>query len=131
MNFIKSLLSHSDASGSRSTILKPLTWLLTILLGCMITLLKMELPNWFSYIIACMVIITFIVLLFAFVYCLLYDRDALRSEKFSIRKMEIENGFYGDSDSGYKKVIGHQYKKSLNYKRAGGSDNEKKIYCEH
>lgn len=100
MNFIKSLLSHSDASGSRSTILKPLTWLLSILLVSMITLLKMKLPNWFSYIIAGMIIITFVVLLFAFVYCLLYDRDALRSEKFGIRKMEIEKGFFGDSDSG-------------------------------
>lgn len=131
MNFIKSLLSPSDGSGSRSTILKPLTWLLSILLASMITLLNMGLTNWFCNIIAGMIIITFVVLIFAFIYCLLYDRDALRSETFGIRKMEIENGFYGDSDSGYKKANGNKNNKSLNYKRSGGSDNEKKIYCKH
>ena len=78
-----------------------------------------------------MIILTFGFFIFAFVYCLLNDRDALRSEKFSLRKMEIEKGLYGDSDSEYKKVLGHQYNKPLNYKRSGGSNNEKKIYCEH
>lgn len=124
MNFIKSLLSHSDASGSRSTILKPLTWLFSILLASMIISLQNKLLNWFCYIIAGIIIITFVFFIFAFVYCLLNDRDALRSEKFSLRKMEIENGLYGDSDSGYKKALGHQYNKPLNYKQSGGSNNE-------
>ena len=38
--------------------------------------------------------------LFRFMFCLFKDRDALRSERFSLRKMEIEKGLYGDSDLG-------------------------------
>ena len=45
-----------------------------------------------------MIFLTFILFLFAYVFCLLKDRDALRSEKFSIRKMEIERGIYGDNN---------------------------------
>lgn len=37
---------------------------------------------------------------FAYVYCLLYDRDALRSERYSLQKMAIEHGMIGDSKTG-------------------------------
>lgn len=100
MNFIKSLLSHSDASGSRSTILKPLNWLLTILLGFAITSYHLRLPKCFTYILVGIFILTILIFFFTYLYCLFNDRDALRSETFSLRKMEIEKGFFGDSDSG-------------------------------
>ena len=36
----------------------------------------------------------------AYVYCLVTDRDALRSETYTIQKMAIEKGFVGDSLTG-------------------------------
>jgi hypothetical protein len=34
------------------------------------------------------------------VYCLINDRDALRSEKYSLNKMAVEHGLLGDSTAG-------------------------------
>lgn len=33
----------------------------------------------------------------AYIYCLATDKDALRSETYTIQKMAIEKGFVGDS----------------------------------
>lgn len=38
--------------------------------------------------------------LFAYTYCLFKDRDALRTERYSIQKLAIEKGFVGDSLTG-------------------------------
>jgi hypothetical protein len=36
----------------------------------------------------------------AYVFCLLKDRDALRSESYSLHKLAIEQGLLGDSTTG-------------------------------
>jgi len=36
----------------------------------------------------------------AYTYCLVKDREALRSEKYTIQKLAIEKGFIGDSITG-------------------------------
>lgn len=100
MSIIRALLSHSDASGSRSTILKPLTWLLGIILATLLAAFRFSAPAWFCYLLAGIAILAVLLFFFAYVFCLFKDRDALRSESFSLRKMEIEKGLYGDSDMG-------------------------------
>ena len=92
MSIIKALLSHSDASGSRSTILKPLTWLLGIILATLLAAFRFSAPAWFCYLLAGIAILAVLLFFFAYVFCLFKDRDALRSESFSLRKMEIEKG---------------------------------------
>ena len=100
MNFIRELLSHSDASGSRSTILKPLTWLLGILLATLLAAFRFGAPAWFCYLLAGIAILAVLLFFFAYMFCLFKDRDALRSESFSLRKMQIEKGLYGDNEMG-------------------------------
>ena len=100
MSIIRALLSHSDASGSRSTILKPLTWLLGILLAVLLAAFRLGAPAWFCYLLAGIILVAVLLFFFAYGFCLFKDRDALRSESFSLRKMEIEKGLYGDSDLG-------------------------------
>ncbi len=90
MSIIKALLSHSDASGSRSTILKPLTWLLGIILATLLAAFRFSAPAWFCYLLAGIAILAVLLFFFAYVFCLFKDRDALRSESFSLRK--IRNG---------------------------------------
>jgi len=46
---------------------------------------------------ACMCIVSGLVFFGAYLYCLFADRDALRSETYSIQKLAIEKGFIGDS----------------------------------
>ena len=49
---IRELLSRSDASGSKSTILKPLTWFLALIIGGILTLLKFGSPIWLTIMLA-------------------------------------------------------------------------------
>lgn len=94
---IKELFERSDASGSRSTILKPLTWFLSLIIGGLILLIKLKAPNWTIILFAIIVSIAILLFFFAYIYCLFKDRDALRSEKYSIQKMAIEKGIVGDN----------------------------------
>jgi hypothetical protein len=49
---------------------------------------------------AIMTVVTFILFIGAYIYCLFNDREALRSETYSIQKLAIERGFVGDSATG-------------------------------
>lgn len=121
MNFIRELFSHSDASGSRSTILKPLTWLLGILLATLLAAFRLGAQAWFCYLLGGIILLAVLLFFFAYVFCLFKDRDALRSESFSLRKMEIEKGLYGDSDLGLIQRSSREIKEDrlLNSESAG------------
>ena len=56
--------------------------------------------------IACFIVLTLILLLYVFSYlfCLFNDRDALRSERFSIQKFAIEKGVVGDNLQGIVEI---------------------------
>jgi Na+/pantothenate symporter len=100
VNIFRELLQKSDASGSRSTILKPITWFISALLGGIGLLLSQNSPNWLIIMLSIILGITVTVYLFTFIYCLFTDKDAIRSEKYSIQKLAIEKGIYGDSTTG-------------------------------
>lgn len=118
----KELLERSDSSGSKSTILKPLTWLLSVFIGGMVLLIKVNAPSWtiifFSIILGLGISIFF----FSYIYCLFKDRDALRSEKYSIQKMAIEKGVYGDNMIG---LIYSNEPKALNESKNLSDQSEK------
>ena len=40
----------------------------------------------------------------AYLYLLRHDRDALRSERFSLEKLRIQKGLMGDSVSGFREI---------------------------
>jgi hypothetical protein len=54
-------------------------------------------PFWLTFLFALFSALTMLLYLGAYLYCLVTDRDALRSEKYSIQKLTIEKGFVGDS----------------------------------
>lgn len=97
---MKELFARSDASGSKSTVLKPLTWFLSLIIGGLLFLLKFEAPNWIIVLFSIIISISILFFFFAYIYCLFYDRDALRSESYSIQKMAIEKGVIGDNVTG-------------------------------
>jgi hypothetical protein len=63
-----------------------------------------SLPESLTYLFAIFSCITMALYLIAYLYCLFNDRDALRSETYSIQKMAIEKGFVGDDLSGELEV---------------------------
>jgi hypothetical protein len=99
-SIIRELLHKSDASGSRSTILKPLTWFISVVIGGLILFIKIESPKWIIIMFSVIMGLSIVIFFFTYVFCLFTDKDAIRSEKYSIQKLAIEKGLYGDSTSG-------------------------------
>ena len=100
LNIFKELMVKSDNSGEKSTILKPLSWLISILIGGLGLSFYLKAPTWTSILFASIICIIVLLFIFSYVFCLFTDKDALRSEKFSIQKMAIEKGLLGDNISG-------------------------------
>lgn len=97
---MRDLLAQASSKGSKSTILKPLAWMLGICVTSTLTAAKLGLPLWISILFSTFSAITMLLYLVAYLYCLVKDRDALRSETYSIQKMVVERGFVGDDISG-------------------------------
>jgi hypothetical protein len=98
--FITALLNQASAQGSRSTVLRPLGWLLVICVAGLLACIEMKAPFWVFVLFAAMTALCFVLYLSAYIFCLLRDRDALRSETYSIQRLAIEKGFVGDSLAG-------------------------------
>lgn len=100
ISLIRSFLQQATAQGSRSTVLKPIGWMMSICIGATLSSAYMKSPPWLTYMFAAFSSITMLLYLGAYVFCLAKDRDALRSETYTIQKLAIEKGFIGDSLSG-------------------------------
>ncbi len=94
------LREQMNATLSRSDVLKPLAWLIAMLVGATVLALFAKAPDW--AVIALLATLIVIVALYACAYgfCLFVDRDSLRSEKYVLHKMAIEHKLIGDSSSG-------------------------------
>jgi len=99
-NLIRAFFEQALAKGSKSTILKPLGWMMAICISATLTSAHFSLSEWIVYLFAGFSCVTMVLYLIAYVFCLAKDRDALRSETYSIQKMAIEKGFVGDDISG-------------------------------
>ena len=67
-------------------------------------------------------IVTIIVYVFSYIYLLLHDRDALRSEKYSIQKLAIERGLVGDSETGIFNIDAEKDMKRIARKQRNNGD---------
>ena len=90
------LLRQQLDSASRSDALRPLAWLVGLLVTAVIGLTWAGAPWWSLAITGTLLACAVGLYGFAYVYCLFNDRDALRSDKFAIQKLAIERGVYGD-----------------------------------
>lgn len=97
---IQAFLHQATEQGSRSTVLKPLGWMMSLLLAATISAFYFQAPLWVGVLFAVFSGITMALYLFTYLYCLFKDRDALRSETYSIQKLAIEKGFVGDNMQG-------------------------------
>jgi len=91
---ITGLLQQAIVHGSRSTVLRPLGWLIGILATLFLAAIRFQASAWMNAVIVALLGLGVLLYLGAFAYCLLTDKDALRAEKFSIQKLAIEKGFF-------------------------------------
>jgi len=100
LEIIQSFLQQASIQGSKSTILKPMNWILSIIISAIIATFYFPIPNWVSITFIVIFIILIIAYLIIYFYCLFNDRDALRSETYNVQKLAIEKGIIGDSATG-------------------------------
>lgn len=81
--FISSIRAQWSPTIARSDALKPLLWLIALISAAVVLGITAKAPEWL--LVTNVVVWTLCVLLFAgaYVFCLLTDRDALRSERYS------------------------------------------------
>jgi hypothetical protein len=99
-------LADSVTSGSRSTALKSVLALDALLLAATLGSCSRWFPGpgWLTAVLAAMFAVSFAVTLWSYGYFMLRDPDALRSETFTLRKLEIEKGLIGDNLQGPRRV---------------------------
>lgn len=97
---VTALREQMNATLSRSDVLKPLAWLVglagTALVGSVGAGASAGIVSLMS------ILFAICVALYggSYIYCLIYDRDALRSERYTLQKMAIEHGLLGDNLTG-------------------------------
>jgi len=96
----KAIFHQATAYGTRSTVLNPLGWLTATLLPATIGSFYFKTPTWLGIILAILSFLSVLLYFFSYVYFMFKDSDALRSEKFSLQKLLIEKGFFGDDIKG-------------------------------
>lgn len=96
---IKSI-SEANQSGYKSTILRPLYGIGVLCIAACIACFAFKVPDWIGIVFAIISFVIFGVAIFAYIYCLIKDRGALRSEWHSINQMAIQHGLLGDDTSG-------------------------------
>lgn len=98
--FLSTFKEQMQAELSRSDVLRALIYPL-IVFAILFSFFVYIKSHWSIIIFSGILLSGFIcVYIFSYLYCLMNDRDSLRSEKYSINKMAIEHGVYGDSNRG-------------------------------
>ncbi len=96
-DFYSLLTSQLSNQGSKSNIVKPLTYVMAMLLAAAIILLELKI-NLIGYIILVLFILVFIAFLVTYFFCLFKNPDLLRSERYNLEKTAIEKtAMLGDS----------------------------------
>ncbi len=109
----KELLQEASTSGSRSTALKPLTWLVGILVAGVVSLAAYNPTFWLLVVVVALLAVVVVVFLGSYIYFMVKNPDALRSERFTLSKMKIEKNLIGDDKSGLKEISEFQDAKTV------------------
>ena len=95
--FIKTLLQQSSIGQSRSSALNPLQWVLVILLTGVVICPLVNAPSWLLIILVGLTVGIVILIATSYVYFMLKNSDALRSEHYTLSKIALEKGLVGDN----------------------------------
>lgn len=98
----RQFLTQASARGARSTALQPLGWALVIILGALPACLWAHAPDWLLIGIGLSAAVIVLIYVGSYLFLLVVDRDALRSESFALSKLAISKGLVGDNLSGMR-----------------------------
>ena len=82
--------------GGRSTALYSMQWMLGLSLTGLVFAIRESAAGWLLVTLVCFVGLAVVVYVGGYIYLLIRNPDALRSERFTLEKMAIEKGVVGD-----------------------------------
>jgi len=85
-----SLLQHSSGGASRSTALAPLNWLTLTLVAAVLGCLAYGNHTWICNAIFGLIALVVLSFLGVYIYLIIHNPDATRSEKFTLEKMALQ-----------------------------------------
>lgn len=90
------------AAGGKGSVVTPIQWVIGLLIGGLANASWYRASDWVLQLLG--VLLVGMVLFFCVIYCvwIKVERDALRSESYSLRKREIDRGLIGDSAAGLR-----------------------------
>ena len=101
---ITALLRQTLQGRSRSTVLTSLGWLLGILLTAILGAVYLKAPGLLVAALSAQEFITVGLYLYAYVFFMRTDPEALRSERYALGKLAIDKGVIGDDLAGIIEV---------------------------
>ena len=100
VDHIREFLNSMSGNVTRSSCLAPLQWCIGICLFGIALAVNAKAPNWLLIVLSVFTGFTVVAYVFLSIYFGLNQPDNLRSERYTIRKMEIERGMVGDNLKG-------------------------------
>lgn len=97
---VKVMMGQANVSGERSTALHAILWLIAIICGLFALVAFSNINEFFLYFILGIFCVALLFFGYVFLFCLKNNPDLLRSERYSLQKMTIENAIHGDSEVG-------------------------------
>jgi hypothetical protein len=107
---LTALFSKALSNRTLSSVLYELKWLVGILIVGSILASRYGTLGWFAIGLGVLGLIVIVVFICVYIFFCKTNPDYLRSEKYSIDKMAITHGVYGDNRSGMKhvEIVGQQ-----------------------
>ena len=112
-DFVRTFLQSSAAQGSRTTVLGPMIWIVSLIAACAVGTSWLAQSEWAQYVVIGLLIFVCLAFVLCYVYFMLRNPDALRSEKFVIEKAALEQGLVGDSLRGLHQLTVSQIRNKL------------------
>lgn len=93
---VSDILERASADGHKTTVMRPLQWVLGILFIAATGSMFSDAPGWWLVLLAVLICITMAIMAYAYIYAIHKSPDLLRSEKYTLRKLAIEKSLMGD-----------------------------------
>jgi hypothetical protein len=92
----KLLSNQANIGQSRSSILNPLQWMTVILVGGLASFIYAHAPGWLIVLMAVLLSLTFGLFALGFIYFMIREPGALRSENYALLKVAMDQGYFSE-----------------------------------
>jgi hypothetical protein len=124
MEHFLSLFHQSSGRGSKSTALQPLGWLVAMIGFILASSLAYKAANWILIVVASAFAISVFVYVCSYIYLIMNNIDATRSERFTLEKIALQQSRTGDDRTGFIEAADRQH--TLPLLQASASDGSEK-----